>query len=43
MRQYELWIHDYPRDYGVTVSMLGDFEKGIAETKEAVRVELMML
>ena len=27
MRQYELWIHDYPRDYGVTVSMLGDFEK----------------
>ena len=42
MRQYELWNHDCPREYGVTLSILGDFEKGIAETKEAVRVEPMM-
>jgi serine/threonine protein kinase/tetratricopeptide (TPR) repeat protein len=43
--QYELWIHEYPRDYvaylnyGVNLSVLGDFEKAAMETREAVRLE----
>ena len=45
IQQYEVWIHDYPRDYvaatnlGVNYFTLGQFERAAAVTREALRLE----
>jgi len=45
IQQYELWIHDYPRDYvaatnlGVNYFTLGQFERAAAVTRDALRLE----
>jgi tetratricopeptide (TPR) repeat protein len=44
-QQYELWIHDYPRDVeargnlAVNYGILGQHEKAAAEEREAVRLD----
>jgi serine/threonine protein kinase/Flp pilus assembly protein TadD len=45
IRQYELWIRDYPRDYvaetnlAVNYFTMGQFERAAAVTREALRLE----
>jgi serine/threonine protein kinase/Tfp pilus assembly protein PilF len=45
IRQYELWIRDYPRDYvaqtnlAVNYFTIGQFERAAAVTREALRLE----
>ncbi len=45
IKQYELWIRDYPRDYvaetnlGVNYFTMGQFERAAAVTREALRLE----
>ena len=44
MREYELWSKSYPRDdtphlnLGVIYQQLGQYDKSVAETKEALRI-----
>ena len=43
--QYELWIHDYPRerdaiaDFGYTYGLLGQYENAIVKTQEALKLD----
>jgi tetratricopeptide (TPR) repeat protein len=44
-QQFELWVHDYPRDgeahgnLGVNYSALGQYDKAVAEDEEAFRLD----